>query len=58
MKVEYKDAPASGLLGGHVVEADIDDMRRLIPVCVCRSEVAASVIAKSLRYLDDHTTDT
>ena len=56
MTVEYKVAPA-GMLGGHVVEADIDDMRRLIPVCVCRSEVAASVIVTSLRRLDQHTTE-
>ncbi len=58
MKVEYKVVPATGLLDGlHAVQANIDDMRRLIPVCVCRSEVAASVIATSLRNLDRHTTE-
>lgn len=57
MRVKYKVTPAPGLLGGHEVEAEIDDMRRLIPVCVCRSEVAASVIVTILRRLDTHTTD-
>lgn len=57
MKVKYKIAPAPGLLGGHAVEADIDDMRRLIPVCVCRSHVAAAVVMTSLRRLDRHTTE-
>lgn len=57
MKVEYDVVAAPGLLGGYNVQANIDDMRRLIPVCVCRSEVAASVIVTSLRRLDRHTTE-
>ncbi len=57
MKVEYKVVPASWMLSGYEVQANIDDMRRLIPVCVCRSEVAASVIITSLRRLDQHTTE-
>lgn len=57
VEVEYEVVPGAGLLGGHAVQANLDDMRRLIPVCVCRSAVAASVIATSLRRLDQHTTE-